>query len=184
MPPSPLQKSPRPGALLNAVMYGSLADVKRLLREGADPNETDKSGNSVLCRAITYGHMASARLLIDSGASPDSHDRNGTTALMMIISTYAYGQEDIIRTLLRRGARLDLTNNEGETAMSIAVRKSRTSIIPILNEAAARKRPAGEFTRTAAPPKSDGVAENQRRLNELAKKLPRPVIVPQPPKMA
>lgn len=60
------------------------------------------------------------KLLENPDVSPDSQDREGWTALM-----YAASADDpnLVKLLLKAGAKLDLVNREGETALVVAVRR-------------------------------------------------------------
>lgn len=55
-------------ALHYAAMYGKLYLVQELLRRGADPTLTSKSGDTALREAVTKGHEAVARLLNTKGS--------------------------------------------------------------------------------------------------------------------
>ncbi len=67
--------------------------------------------------------------LLDHGANINAQDINGFTTLM-----YAcfFGFETIVTLLLSRGADVRITNNAGETALSIAQEKGHTEIIALL----------------------------------------------------
>ena len=77
-----------------AAHRGDVAEVRRLLDAGADPNQRDPSGSTPLMAAARGGHfpgphqcggqspehLATIRALLAAGANPELTDRNGWTA--------------------------------------------------------------------------------------------------------
>jgi ankyrin repeat protein len=131
MPPSKKKRGRRSqgqlaggGQLLNAVREGDTAGVTRLLAAGADPNasvaQRTPSGavlrSTVLCAAVQHGRLEAVQLLLDAGADPSraSSDGDGATALM---AAAGYGQPEVLRLLLARGAAVDAVDpGDGTTA--------------------------------------------------------------------
>ena len=177
-------KPPQSGDLLNAASDDDLDEVKYLLRQGADVNETDAYGNTPLSRAASRGHLEVMRVLIENGANINSRNKLGSTPLMMaLFSPYSPARALIIRMLLDKGAEIALRNNEGKTALDIAIGLARLDAVRILkDESVKRQRLAEEFAQASAAKRREELAEKKRRLNELAKKSPKPVIVPKAPK--
>lgn len=68
-------------SLVEAILFGSLEDVKRLVQAGADIEEIDEYGFSPLIEAAIANKLAVADLLLQSGAAVDSTDATGRTAL-------------------------------------------------------------------------------------------------------
>jgi uncharacterized protein len=62
---------------------GDLETVKRLLKQGADPNTFDDLGWTPLIHAAKRGHLAVVAFLLAAGAQVDARDeaRAGNTAL-------------------------------------------------------------------------------------------------------
>ncbi len=54
--------------LFKAADQGNLAELKRLLNLGADPNKTFECQNSPLFRAARNGHFTCLQALIEAGA--------------------------------------------------------------------------------------------------------------------
>ncbi|MEO3745218.1 ankyrin repeat domain-containing protein [Plantactinospora sp. B5E13] len=54
--------------LMSAVVWGTSAQVARLLRGGADPNQRDRDGSTLLYRASVQGNAEIVRVLLAAGA--------------------------------------------------------------------------------------------------------------------
>lgn len=74
--------------LLTEAIFGNVAEVRRLLDAGADPNQRDAQGYTPLNRAVIgyatgmgdHGnHLDVARVLLAAGADPNQRDRKGYT---------------------------------------------------------------------------------------------------------
>ena len=123
-----------------------------LLRHGANPNAQLKSptlqrahtpgestlaeGSTSLMRAAKNGDAAAMRLLLDHGADPSIVQKNHTTALMLaaglgrgqgvFAKDYATDREmlEAVKVLVARGVDVNAVNDNGQTAMHLAVRVS------------------------------------------------------------
>jgi ankyrin repeat protein len=123
-----------------------------LLRHGANPNAQLKSptlqrahtpgestlaeGSTPLMRAAKNGDAAAMRLLLDHGADPSIVQKNHTTALMLaaglgrgqgvFAKDYATDREMLqaVKVLVARGVDVNAVNDNGQTAMHLAVRVS------------------------------------------------------------
>lgn len=89
--------------------------------------------NSKLRDAACDGDIKAVEDLLAHGASVDSRDRYcGSTALMWAVLE---GHADIVRLLADRGATLEIKNNNGYTAVSLAATDpGRAEIARILTE--------------------------------------------------
>lgn len=123
-----------------------------LLKHGADPNAALKSttlyrahtpgeavlgeGTTPFLRAARNGDVGSMRVLLEHGADPALRQKNGTTALMLssgvgrgqgvFAKDYATEAEllEAVKFLVERGADINAVNDNGETALHIAVQAS------------------------------------------------------------
>jgi len=117
--------------------------VKRLLARGADPNARLKTpllmrqhnggdpqlgeGATALMRAAKVSDATIIGLLLDAGADPNLRLRNQTTALMIAASRAARngGPEsatiEAMKLLIAKGADVNAVNDNGESALHIAV---------------------------------------------------------------
>ena len=68
-------------SVYDAAKGGNPAKVKEALDKGADPNEKDKDGRTLLHLAALTGRIPMARLLIEHGADVNSQTFEGITPL-------------------------------------------------------------------------------------------------------
>ncbi|MEZ0371432.1 MAG: ankyrin repeat domain-containing protein [Candidatus Sericytochromatia bacterium] len=106
-----------PYALFAAASLGRLEMARTLLARGAKVDQPTPYGDYPL-EGAAQGQLDMLRLLLDNGADINARNlQNGFTALMW--ATYT-SQIDVLEHLLAHGARLDLQNAIGETALIIA----------------------------------------------------------------
>jgi hypothetical protein len=114
---------PRETTLRDAVLDGALEPMKRLLDLGADPNEVDDDGASLLHRAIE-GALddqtceSVVQLLLSRGANPNVHDEDGETPLIKATQSQNVA---LMRLLIDRGAELEARDADGCTALRHAI---------------------------------------------------------------
>lgn len=96
----PAQTGPNLGArLLRAVIGGQLAEVRDLLKAGANPDYANPQG-SALHAAVISGNLPIVQALLTAGADPGRRDSDGYTALDRAIQT---GQEEIAQAIRKEG---------------------------------------------------------------------------------
>ena len=84
-----------------AVYKGDVAEVRRLLDDGADPNLANEYGASPMSLAAEVANTEILNLLLASGADADSPNQDGQTALMAVART---GNVAAAKALLEHGA--------------------------------------------------------------------------------
>lgn len=107
---------------LNAELYkssqkGDVVAVRRLLKQGADPNANngDKEFNVTVLEAST-SHPEVLKTLLDAGANPRLADSNGGTPLYIAAGESATS----LRLLLDAGVKPDEPISGGKTALAFA----------------------------------------------------------------
>lgn len=68
--------------LIGALLHNDVAEAKRLLARGADPNESGFIGMPPIVLAILRQDLDLVRTMVASGADLNARDRSGSTALM------------------------------------------------------------------------------------------------------
>jgi ankyrin len=112
---------------LRAALSGDTTIMKLLVSRGADPNLPTLAGTTPLMAAAgvnwvvaqTYTESVQARydavaLCLELGADVNATNSMGLTALLGAVNR---GSNDIIELLVKRGARLDVKDKEGRTAL-------------------------------------------------------------------
>jgi ankyrin repeat protein len=110
--------------LLAAVVDGQSEEVRRLLEgEGADPNASNRHGNTALTLAASNGLASCLALLIRAGADPDAVDGRHVPA---ISSACAAGHVECVRLLLAAAADANQSSPRGRTALHHACRNTHS----------------------------------------------------------
>lgn len=119
--------------LMQAVAFGSFADVESLLTAGADVN----TRNSFDATALIWGAAdeRKAPLLISKGGDVNARSRLGRTPLM--IAAACDGGSGIVRLLLSKGADPKAKDNGGITPLWLAAAAGDTESVRLLLDAGA-----------------------------------------------
>jgi len=107
--------------------------IKKYLQNGANPNESEENGESVLCFAMRY-HCDEEilDLLISSGADLNHVDNEGVSVFDVAVT---YNRLSIVSRLIDQGFDVNhATRNSGFTPLMGAVCYGRTEIIQKLLE--------------------------------------------------
>ena len=115
--------------------------VKKYIKEGADVNDANESGESVLAFAIRQGcDIELLMLLIESGADIFDFDEEGVSIFDMAIT---YNNIDIVNYIIEKGIDVNSTKRRsGFTPLMAAVSYGRGEIVKILLDNGANQ----EFT--------------------------------------
>lgn len=103
-----------------AAFNGHSRVVRFLLDQKAEPNTRDTTGRTALMYAATINQVDSVTALLDAKAEVDLVDNDeGFTALMFAAGE---GHTAIIDRLLQAGARSEIKDIDGDTALDFAKR--------------------------------------------------------------
>ena len=103
--------------LHRAVKAGDLAEVKRLIKSGADIDKTNLIRVTPLHMAIIEGHDEIAIHLIKSLADLEKRNMNGQTALHLAAM---FGRLPVVKALAGSGAKLNVKCNRKYTPLRLA----------------------------------------------------------------
>jgi quinoprotein dehydrogenase-associated probable ABC transporter substrate-binding protein len=120
--------------LNNAIVADDLDRVRYLLGHGAHVNLLDREGYPPLVNASRFGFAEVAAYLVEHKADPNQSDRSGWTPLMYAV----WGDEPAMAgMLLAHGARLDAADNAGLTPLAVAAQNAKLKAARVLLEAGA-----------------------------------------------
>jgi hypothetical protein len=103
--------------LIAAVRKGKRDTVRRLIRNGSDPNSCDADGLTALMWAAREGHPSLVAALLKAGANPNARDRQRQTALHHAVLGK---HRAVIRALASAGANLNAKDATDCTAFEVA----------------------------------------------------------------
>jgi ankyrin repeat protein len=92
------------------LLFGTLADTKRLLDGGFDPNSTTKSGG-MTALMLAAPELDKMKLLLDRGANADARARDRFSALL--VTAQYPNSVDAMNLLLDHGAKVRLPKGQG-----------------------------------------------------------------------
>jgi ankyrin repeat protein len=117
--------------LMNAVQRGDRRMVAALLRSGADVRATDAKQQSVLIRNGYWNDARIVQSLIDRGLDVSTPDSQGRDALLFAAASET-ATEEVVRMLLRHGAKVGAKNSYGDTAVDEARRSGNFNLVRLL----------------------------------------------------
>ncbi|RAL59452.1 hypothetical protein DID88_006825 [Monilinia fructigena] len=110
-----------------AVKHGRYDIMKLFLEDGADPNEVNDNGDSILKNDSTQ----IVEQILKNETFVDAQTRSKSTALFEAV---AQGHEKIVQLLLDARANVNIANDAKETPLFLAVRNSQYDILKMLLE--------------------------------------------------
>jgi ankyrin repeat protein len=122
--------------LYRASAEGKEEALRLLLDKKANPNLKANDGSTPLNEAVTYNRLGAATLLLERGADVNLADANGNTALMIVAEGNGYikSTAELISFLLAHGAKKDLMDGQGRTALGRATAAKNTAAIEALGK--------------------------------------------------
>lgn len=125
---------PNQDTLSIAASRGRYKDVKRMLAEGANPNERVNNARTPIMSASAQGYADLVKALIEGGADVNAKDGDGDAPLH---DAAVQGRTELARLLLEASADVNAVNYAGETALMIASRKGFADLVKTLMAAGA-----------------------------------------------
>ncbi|WP_414528001.1 ankyrin repeat domain-containing protein [Nodularia chucula] len=120
--------------LMHAIVFGSLADVEKLITQGDELFEIDYYGRNPWLLSLQVGDLAKAELLLGE-ANCHEFEYGGKTSLMYAIENNRF---QILQWLIDKGCDVEATDEFGTTALMVAVERDHPECVKILLEAGAK----------------------------------------------
>lgn len=117
--------------LHEAARYGLIDVIKALLDKGADVNAADQKGRTPLMESVLSGLVKTTTILIENKAQVNLQDKQGNTALILLAEAPGNWVE-LAGLLLKAGAKLNIRNNKGLTALRTANLRGRVELVRFL----------------------------------------------------
>jgi ankyrin repeat protein len=124
-------------AFLYAGAEGRNDILKMTLAAGADLRSTNRYGGTALIPAAHHGHVETVRILLATAIDKDHVNKLAWTALLeaVILGDGGRAHTDIVRLLVDAGARVNLPDRDGVTALAHARQRGFAAISRILEAA-------------------------------------------------
>jgi ankyrin repeat protein len=149
--------------LHTAMKRGEVSVIRMIIDGGAKVDVQDARGYSPMHIAVPEGvHAEAIAVLLAARANPNLRDENGNTPLQVFV--FSNQSPLVIETLLQGGASVASQNNEGKTALFIAVEEKRIALIPVLLN---YDSDIFSTTSTMTTPFGKALADNGQALPEL-----------------
>lgn len=115
---------------------GSLSEIKSLFEKNPKAiNSLDERGSSMLILACYRGNHEVAKFLIENVLDINYISTNGTALMACVVK----GELDLLDSLIKKNADVNLTDPNGQTALMLAVQFKNATIVKKLLEANADK---------------------------------------------
>jgi len=105
------------GDVFLAARDGNIEKVRRLIAQGANPNQANENGETPLHAAAVNNHQPIVLFLIQSGANINATTVKGWTPLH---TAARFGAENALSTLMQNGADASGTTDSGQTPAMLA----------------------------------------------------------------
>ncbi len=140
--------SNRETALIKASWCGCTDCVELLLHAGSDIEAETIYGETAVMEAARSGAKETLRFLLERGANVNHRDNWGGTALIYAPLNYPeslarlaghwwsdFDPSEIVQILLDAGADIDAKKNDGQTALSVAIKENEKKTVELLKKA-------------------------------------------------
>ena len=118
-----------------AASAGATEVASQLIAAGADVNAAgpvnSTGGATPLLRATGNDHSETVKLLLEHGANPDAAYITGAGSTPLMLAA-GQGNTEIAGLLVAHGARMDLKDNEHNTALYRAVNRGNVKVVQLL----------------------------------------------------
>ena len=108
----------------------SVQTVQALIGCGVDVNAVNKRCQTALLLACNDGRDELVKILLDAGADPNITDKYGDLSLHSAV--YGNCSTEVLQKIIDHGGHVNAANNEGESAILLAVCRAKKEIVNLL----------------------------------------------------
>jgi ankyrin repeat protein len=123
--------------VLSSAINGDKQQLQQLIRSGVSIDVADNRGRSAVLVVTMQNNIKALRLLIELGADVDYYDKSKTQGVIdqtAFLYAGAKGLNEFLLLLINAGARTDIFNYYGGTALIPAAEKGHVSTVKLLLE--------------------------------------------------
>lgn len=134
------QTSDSSSSVVSLAARGEIAQLKAVLASGGSAKAVDEKGIPALYYAVRFNHADAAALLLDNGAAGINElyefaSGNRKDKLGFLSYASANKNKEMITTLLRYGANVNLLDESGDSALPLAIAAGDAEIVRLLLKA-------------------------------------------------
>lgn len=115
--------------IFEAIKHGNLQAAQTFIKDQGNLEQRNHSGQTPLMAAVYSGNRAIIKLLIDAGADVNAQDQ-------LLNSPFLYagaeGMSDVVAWCLNKGAKFDVYNRYGGSALIPAAEKGHLEVVQLL----------------------------------------------------
>lgn len=149
-----------------AIQDDQIDTIRRMLDAGFNPNQEPAGDCSTpLALAAVHGNADSVTLLIEHGAQPDAPASSDSRTALQCVAELEQDVPEMVALLLQNGADVNLTRQDGTTALMLAASRGHVETVRLLLAAGADVNTRSEAGKTAV-----GMAVEMKR-TEVVKLL-------------
>lgn len=126
-----VKNSPDKGLFDCAVVQKFFTAIPMLVRFGADINAHNKYGYTSLMVASMHSGLEAMSCLFLNGARVDTRDSKRPNALFYACR---FGNDQVVKELLRHGVQVDLQDDKGWTVIDVAKKYKQETILEIFED--------------------------------------------------
>jgi len=137
-------------ALIVASAAGHDAQIKYLLKHGADVNALHEESATALMYSAATGHIEAVKILIGADAKIDLKHTNGGTALQEVGASVSEKATEIAKLLLDKGADPTIVDKDGVTPLMSAASAGNCDIVDMFLDHAKKNKKGKDYVDAVA----------------------------------
>jgi ankyrin repeat protein len=124
--------------LMEAARRGLVDVTDLLLAQGAKVDARQNAGWTAFMTAAFADHLEVAQRLLSKGANINAQTLPDSLSRTSLMQAALRGRPDVVKFLIDKGADPNITDSNGQTALSLAEQRNNQQVIAILRSAGAK----------------------------------------------